>query len=42
MFLAARSSDIPVYVIGVGSNLLVRDGGLPGTVVRLARQFRKD
>ena len=34
MFLAARSRDIPVTVIGVGSNLLVRDGGMPGTVVR--------
>jgi UDP-N-acetylmuramate dehydrogenase len=41
MFLAARSSDIPVYVIGVGSNLLVRDGGLPGTVVRLPASFGK-
>ena len=41
MFLAARSSDIPVYVIGVGSNLLVRDGGIPGTVVRLPASFGK-
>ena len=41
MFLAARSSDIPVYVIGVGSNLLVRDGGMPGTVVRLPASFGK-
>ena len=39
MFLAARSSDIPVYVIGVGSNLLVRDGGIPGAVVRLSSAF---
>ena len=41
MFLAARSSDIPVYVIGVGSNLLIRDGGMPGTVVRLPASFGK-
>jgi len=41
MFLAARSRDIPVYVIGVGSNLLVRDGGMPGTVVRLPATFGK-
>jgi UDP-N-acetylmuramate dehydrogenase len=41
MFLAARSSDIPVYIIGVGSNLLVRDGGMPGTVVRLPASFGK-
>ncbi|MEP6831731.1 MAG: UDP-N-acetylmuramate dehydrogenase [Rhizomicrobium sp.] len=41
MFLAARSSDIPVYIIGVGSNLLVRDGGMPGTVLRLPASFGK-
>jgi len=41
MFLAARSRDIPVTVIGVGSNLLVRDGGVPGTVVRLPASFGK-
>jgi UDP-N-acetylmuramate dehydrogenase len=31
--------NIPVYVIGVGSNLLVRDGGVPGVVVRLGKGF---
>ena len=31
--------DIPVYVIGVGSNLLVRDGGVPGVVIRLGKGF---
>ncbi|HTV88630.1 MAG TPA: UDP-N-acetylmuramate dehydrogenase [Stellaceae bacterium] len=35
-FLAALPGDIPVTVIGVGSNLLVRDGGVRGVVVRLA------
>ena len=38
-FLAARPADVKVTVIGVGSNLLVRDGGVPGVVVRLGRGF---
>lgn len=38
-FLAHRPAGIPVTVIGVGSNLLVRDGGVPGVVVRLGRGF---
>ncbi|MTJ82064.1 MAG: UDP-N-acetylmuramate dehydrogenase [Telmatospirillum sp.] len=38
-FLAARPRDIPVTVVGVGSNLLVRDGGVPGVVIRLGREF---
>jgi UDP-N-acetylmuramate dehydrogenase len=38
-FLAALPADVPVTVIGVGSNLLVRDGGIPGVVIRLARGF---
>ncbi|MGE3829892.1 MAG: UDP-N-acetylmuramate dehydrogenase [Parvibaculaceae bacterium] len=38
-FLAGTDPDIPVYVIGVGSNLLVRDGGVPGVVIRLGRGF---
>ena len=38
-FLAAIPGDIPVTVIGVGSNLLVRDGGIPGIVIRLGRGF---
>jgi UDP-N-acetylmuramate dehydrogenase len=38
-FLAAKPCDVPVTVIGVGSNLLVRDGGVPGVVVRLGRDF---
>ncbi len=41
MFLAARPADLPVHVIGVGSNLLVRDGGVPGVVVRLPAAFGK-
>ena len=38
-FLAGRPADVPVTVIGVGSNLLVRDGGVPGVVIRLGRGF---
>lgn len=38
-FLAKLDGDIPVYPVGVGSNLLVRDGGVPGVVVRLGRGF---
>jgi len=40
-FLAAKPVDLPVSVIGVGSNLLVRDGGIPGAVVRLSSAFGK-
>src|SRR5215468_2962152 len=32
-------ADIPVTVVGLGSNLIVRDGGVPGVVVRLGRGF---
>jgi UDP-N-acetylmuramate dehydrogenase len=38
-FLMTKPADVPVTVIGVGSNLLVRDGGVPGVVVRLGRDF---
>jgi UDP-N-acetylmuramate dehydrogenase len=38
-FLAATPLDIPVAVIGVGSNLLVRDGGIPGVTIRLGGGF---
>jgi UDP-N-acetylmuramate dehydrogenase len=37
--LKATPDDVPVYVIGVGSNLLVRDGGVPGMVIRLGKGF---
>ncbi|HKY17816.1 MAG TPA: UDP-N-acetylmuramate dehydrogenase [Rhizomicrobium sp.] len=40
-FLAARPASLRVCVIGVGSNLLVRDGGIPGAVVRLSSAFGK-
>lgn len=38
-FLSHLEPDIPVYVVGVGSNLLVRDKGIPGVVIRLGRGF---
>jgi len=38
-FLAGKPQDVPVTVLGVGSNLLVRDGGIPGVVIRLGRGF---
>ena len=38
-FLAHLSRDIPVTVIGLGSNLIVRDAGVPGVVIRLGRGF---
>jgi UDP-N-acetylmuramate dehydrogenase len=39
--LANLPADIPVTVIGLGSNLIVRDGGVPGVVIRLGRGFNK-
>src|SRR5205807_9682861 len=38
-FLRSLPSEIPVTVIGLGSNLIVRDGGVPGIVIRLGRGF---
>jgi UDP-N-acetylmuramate dehydrogenase len=39
-FLRALPAEVPVTVIGLGSNLLVRDGGVEGVVIRLARGFQ--
>lgn len=38
-FLSRAPADLPITVIGLGSNLLVRDGGVPGVVIRLGRGF---
>ena len=38
-FLSRLDTLIPVFVVGLGSNLLVRDGGIAGVVIRLARGF---
>jgi UDP-N-acetylmuramate dehydrogenase len=35
-FLRALPQDIPVTVLGVGSNVIIRDGGVEGVVIRLA------
>ena len=40
-FLSALLPDMPVTVIGLGSNLIVRDGGVPGVVIRLGRGFNE-
>ena len=37
---AARALDVPVTVIGNGSNLLVRSGGIRGLVIRICRNLR--
>jgi len=37
VFLAALPPEIPLTVIGVGSNLLVRDGGIRGLTIRMGR-----
>jgi UDP-N-acetylenolpyruvoylglucosamine reductase len=39
VFLRALPPKIPIMVVGVGSNVLVRDGGIPGVVIRLGRGF---
>jgi UDP-N-acetylmuramate dehydrogenase len=38
-FLANTQASIPITIIGLGSNLLVRDGGIRGVVIRLGRGF---
>jgi UDP-N-acetylmuramate dehydrogenase len=38
-FLARLPERIPITVVGLGSNLIVRDGGVPGVVIRLGRGF---
>ncbi|MFN3867921.1 MAG: UDP-N-acetylmuramate dehydrogenase [Hyphomicrobiaceae bacterium] len=38
-FLKSVPREVPVFVIGLGSNLLIRDGGVPGVVIRLGRGF---
>lgn len=40
-FMAALPPALPVLPVGVGSNLIVRDGGVPGVVVRLPKSFAK-
>ena len=40
-FLRALDPAVPVMGLGLGSNLIVRDGGVPGVVVRLGKAFAK-
>ena len=40
-FLADLDPAVPVMPLGLGSNLIVRDGGVPGVVVRLGKPFAK-
>ena len=40
-FLGELNPSIPVLAVGVGSNLIVRDGGVPGVVIRLPKSFAK-
>lgn len=40
-FLRTLPADVPVLPVGVGSNLIVRDGGVPGVVIRLPKSFAK-
>ena len=40
-FLAALDPATPVMALGLGSNLIVRDGGVPGVVVRLGKAFAR-
>jgi UDP-N-acetylmuramate dehydrogenase len=38
-FMKNRDIDIPVTILGVGSNVLIRDGGIEGVVIKLGRDF---
>ncbi len=40
-FLADLDPAVPVMALGLGSNLIVRDGGVPGVVVRLGKAFAR-
>ncbi len=40
-FLTTLDPDTPVMALGLGSNMIVRDGGVPGVTVRLGKPFAK-
>jgi UDP-N-acetylmuramate dehydrogenase len=40
-FLSGLAGRLPVIALGLGSNMIVRDGGMPGVVVRLGKPFAK-
>ena len=41
LFLLRLPREAPLTIIGIGSNLLVRDGGIEGAVIRLGREFNR-
>lgn len=40
-FLGNLAPEVPVMALGLGSNMIVRDGGVPGVVIRLGKTFAK-
>jgi UDP-N-acetylmuramate dehydrogenase len=38
-FLSRMGGRMPIMALGLGSNLIVRDGGVPGVVIRLGKAF---
>jgi UDP-N-acetylmuramate dehydrogenase len=38
-FICACPKEVPVTVLGVASNMIIRDGGIPGVVIRMGREF---
>ena len=40
-FLKNLESNIPIYAIGACSNLIIRDGGIPGVTIKLGKNFSK-
>ena len=41
LFMERLNGEMPVMALGLGSNLIIRDGGIPGVVVRLGKPFRE-
>lgn len=41
MFLARLDGELPVMALGLGSNLIIRDGGVPGVVIKLGKAFAR-
>ena len=40
-FLKNKPADLPIFVLGAGSNVIIRDGGFKGVVIKLGREFAK-
>jgi UDP-N-acetylmuramate dehydrogenase len=40
-FLARLDGELPIMALGLGSNLIIRDGGVPGVVIKLGKNFAK-